>query len=258
MPAPARPQQAPKTTPAPALPQQAPQTPREVGVVLVHGIGEQRPGFAAQAARRLRRGARTYRVRAIPTECVWAPLLDKYERVFLAHIKHQGASGNMAQRFAVGTLADAELYQSDDILRAATRRLLDEAVARVRVSPLMFVTHSLGALVVTDYLRLRPALRNVKLITMGCNLELFGLTTNFDCPRQLRAFGKWVNLFDKDDALGFPLNTGADPGYARVLDAAVALKGDSWWGRLTRGTGLVHTQYWGDRELFSRTIPSLL
>jgi hypothetical protein len=221
-------------------------------VVTVHGVGTQSSDFSASAQKRLRDAGAERGVSVHSAAAHWAPIADRVEAKFLGDVSRRGSSGRMLQRSVITTAADALMYLSSEPLRAATFDVLDAAVSRVRGVPLTFVAHSLGVLIVADYLRAREGLREVRLVSLGCNLGLFCLGQRFECPPQLRFAGSWVNCFDQDDALGFPLR-GVTDGLGHVQDIEVSV-GSWWWG----WTGAAHVGYWGDRDLFARTLPQVL
>lgn len=201
--------------------------------------------------RALRGGLRSRGQNMFAVQVHWAPHADAYQSQFLSAIEKKGSKGNMSQELVVGTLADALMYTTSPVLRAAIYRDLDIQL-EVLNNKATFFAHSLGGLIVTDYLRQRPHIKDVRLVTLGCNIGLFFLGRKFDPVPQLLAPGKWLNLYSKRDMLGFPLNLG-DPNLAHVVDVPVSLGG--WF---TGWTGLAHTRYWDDDDLWEETLPELL
>lgn len=228
--------------------------PAPAHVVFVHGVGAQAPNFADKARKRLvAAGA----ARCCPTytqSAHWAPIADQMEARFLGDATRRGSSGRMLQRSTITTAADALAYLTNPLLRSDVHACLDSAVARLRApGPVTFVAHSLGVLIVADYLRERSqTIPQARMISMGCNLGLFSLGQRFDTPPQLRATGSWANFFDEDDALGFPLR-GVTEGLGHVVDREVSV--GSW---LTGWWGASHVGYWDDAELFEKEIPAAL
>jgi hypothetical protein len=224
---------------------------RELSALFVHGVGEQGSNFAADAIKLLRGALAKRGVKLVAGVVHYAPLADEYERTFLQAAQKQGSRGNAAQRLVVGTLADALAYQSNARLRERIMYLVDWEYSRLRAGSVHIFAHSLGGLVMTDWLRSRKNVRPLKLWTMGSNLGLFNLGQPFDCPPALLNDGVWTNLWDDRDMLGFPLR--AQAAFSQVQDVEVRV--GSW---LTGWTGLAHTKYWGDRKLWKKTIPDLL
>lgn len=224
---------------------------RELHALFVHGVGEQSSDFAADAIRNLRGALAKRGVKLYAGVVHWAPLADAYEKTFLQGAEAHGSRGNTSQRLVVGTLADALAYQSNAKLRERIGYLVDYEYTRLRAGSTHIFAHSLGGLVMTDWLRSRKNVRPLSLHTFGCNLGLFNLGQTFDCPASLANDGVWTNYWDKDDMLGFPLRT--RPEFSQVRDVEVSV--GSW---LTGWTGLAHTAYFGDRKFWARTVPSYL
>lgn len=218
----------------------------------VHGVGNQPSDYAHDSRRFLRASMKERGVDCYLRSAWWAPYAEKYEHAFLQSTKTRGSVGNLAQKLVIGTLADALFYQGSPRLQEECWSLLDYEYAQLgsdKHNAVIF-THSLGALIATDWLRARPQNGIRKLVTFGCNLGLFNLDKGFDSPRQITCAGKWINIWHKRDCLGWPLSQ--DPSLAHVQDVQVSLGGVLAW------TGLSHLSYWGDRKLWSRTIPDLL
>lgn len=220
--------------------------------LFLHGIGSQRASFADFAQKKLsaalsRAGSALY---ARPVH--YAPLFDMAATKFLKDVERKGASGNLSQRLAVSTLADALQYQGNTALREQINHVIDYEFHALRApDEVTIFAHSLGCLAALDWLRTRDAVRRVRLITMGCNVGLFSLGQGIDVPEQVRAPGTWTSLWDEDDFLGFPLAVRAE--LAHVEDIEVSVGGWLWgW------TGLAHVGYLEDARLWRTTIPKLL
>lgn len=224
--------------------------PSIVRACFIHGVGQQGDDFADDARRWLRESLEEKRHTLFSTHVHWAPLADRHQERFLAAAEAKGSKGNPTQRLVVGTLADALMYTTNPRLRDQIYLSLDNQLFLLGGRGTIFA-HSLGGLIVTDYLRTRPHVKNVRLVTMGCNIGLFNLGKKFEPVPQLEAPGSWINVFSPRDMLGFPL--GIDPNLAHVRDVKVSVGG--WF----KGwTGLAHVRYWSDADLWKKTLPSLL
>ena len=85
------------------------------------------------------------------------------------------------------------------------------------------------------------------LMTTGCNIPVFvaGHSTIEPIDRRKLAAGfRWINQFDPDDVLGWPLAQLSAPYAALVEDHAVNASGDTLLGRVKSLTPYSHTQYW--------------
>lgn len=223
---------------------------------MIHGVGEQGPDFAVPARIALKRALAGRKLDLWARSVHWAPYADIPQKRYLASVEAAGSRGNATQRLVVGTLADALMYHTNERLRSNLFRLLDRHLVSLGHAndlrrPTTIFAHSLGGLIATDWLRARPDVSGVQLVTFGCNIGLFTLGESFEPVPQLRAPGSWVNLFSPRDMLGFPL--AVDPALAHVLDVKIGVGG--WF---TGWTGLAHVRYWDDKKLWSRTIPNLL
>lgn len=209
--------------------------------LFVHGVGQQGPEFAHDARRHLRTALNARNVATWFESVHWAPLLDRLEDEFLAKAVARGSSGNPSQKLSIGTGADALAYAYNAELRETIFSLLDAAAAPFKGRPYAVFAHSLGGLIATDWMRSRG--RPARLVTFGCNIGLFTLGGAFQA---IPGLSDWLNLFDDDDALGFPAGVDATLSFVRDVEVSVGV------------TGLAHTRYWDSDRLWAETIPQLL
>ena len=91
------------------------------------------------------------------------------------------------------------------------------------------------------------------IVTTGCNIPIFvAAHRQMDIKpiaRPTPGF-EWINLYDPDDALGWPLQP-LSPGYAELVDdrAVNAGKGITDW-LLKSWNPLSHTAYWDDPQVY--------
>ena len=139
---------------------------------------------------------------------------------------------------------------------------------------LCIVAHSLGTVIASNYLwdlqrgRVPAAVAPhigtsplergdtlALLFTMGSPLALwslrypdFGEAIAFPAPElekhHPRVWTEWVNFFDKDDILGYPVQT-LNEGYRRIVVDREVNAGGFLWGR----TPASHGKYWEDKEI---------
>jgi hypothetical protein len=89
-------------------------------------------------------------------------------------------------------------------------------------------------------------------VTTGCNIPIFvAAHKQMDIKPIARPTGRfeWINLYDPDDALGWPLQP-LSPGYAALVDdrAINAGQGVVTWV-LKSWNPLSHTAYWNDAQV---------
>jgi pimeloyl-ACP methyl ester carboxylesterase len=227
---------------------------KEVSAIFVHGVGEQTHDFASAARKQLSGALAVKGVKLRAASVHWAPLADQLEHNFLRNAQLRGSTGNLTQRLVVGTLADAIAYQASERLREQIAYLIDYEYTRLRVPEVHVFAHSLGGLISLDWLRTRNNVRPAHLWTLGCNVGLFNLGRQFDCPLSVAGAGRWSNLFYPSDLLGFPLQ--AQPGFGHVQD--VAIRSAGFWRMSTIVPGLRHLDYWSDSRLWGDTLPGLM
>lgn len=143
-------------------------------------------------------------------------------------------------------------------------------------APLVVVAHSLGCHMISNFIydvdhhlaendcvidknsRFETFKTLTSIFTFGCNIPLFLLANNtYDpiaFPRDLsavfpgkdpRAVAKWINLYDPDDVLGYPLKP-LSPQFGETVDEDRAINAG---GFLTSWTPLSHTGYWTDGDV---------
>ena len=98
------------------------------------------------------------------------------------------------------------------------------------------------------------------LMTTGCNIPVFvaGHSTIEPIDRRKLAAGfRWINQFDPDDVLGWPLAQLSAPYAALVEDHAVNASGDTLLGRVKSLTPYSHTQYWRTESVLDRIADAL-
>jgi pimeloyl-ACP methyl ester carboxylesterase len=216
-----------------------------IAALFIHGVGQQTADFADRAQRWLA-GALSARGCTLYGRSVhWAPILDAPQQAMAAAVKRGGSAGRPAQGLVIRTLADALSYGHH---RDAIHYVMDYEIRQLRADNVVIFAHSLGALIACDYLRSRTGVKVDKLVTFGCNLELFyqGAEASFVVPPQVDAPGKWVNAFDEDDMLGWPVRA----WLPKVRDVEVSVGGllTGWWG-------LSHTAYFADKRFWTSTVP---
>lgn len=184
------------------------------------------------------------------------------------------------RRNMVGLLGDVIAYESDPrnpVYRAihdevhTSAAALNEASADERdeagYAPLTIIGHSLGSIVGSDYVwdHSRDSAQRYQLsehrftltnfIAMGSPMALYALRRNaygkrdsirdgLDSPIQVEPeHGLWLNLYDKQDAIAFPLEKIHSYKEAGVID--VPVNAGSW---LTRWNLMSHVGYWRSQD----------
>ena len=269
----------------------------KLAVAVIHGIGSQAnktpeisdertfsEGLYGKLARRLgrRRMARDVAWR----EVFWADVLEPRQEAYLARI---GADTryDRIRGFLVRSISDAASFQrrqgegdnAYDMIQERVRRTVADLNADTSDdTPLVVLAHSFGGHILSSYVwdmqRGRgPGLPTpfqrmetvARFVTFGCNIPLFTFAyppeavTPIENPGRTPTGGApwWVNYYDPDDVLAFPLAPIA-PAYE-----AMAARGELSDVRMNAGgilrswNPLSHDAYWTDKD-FVRPVADML
>jgi hypothetical protein len=226
---------------------------KDTYALFVHGIGTQNSHFADFAQKTLSAALSEHGGALYGRSVHYAPLFAMAADKFLREVERAGTDVHATHKLTVNTLADAIQYAMNPTIRTKIQGVLDYEFLSLRApDEVTIFAHSLGCLAVVDWLRTRTGIKKVRFVTMGCNIGLFSLGMPWVSPPQVGAKGRWTNLWDEDDMLGFPVALEDHPEFAHVEDIEVSV------GRVLGGTGLAHIMYLEDKHLWSRTIPDLL
>jgi len=251
----------------------------EVGVLIIHGMGSQQPDFAdgliAELMEKL--GVKAGDVCFEPV--YWAPLLAEREGAVWRKLSAEcDMDWVKLRKFVLNALGDATAYRYiPGELDCTYYRIHDkvhEGLKRLQASlgsddkPLIVIAHSLGAAIMTNYIWDRQNGKDegrygespfekmqtlAGLLTFGCNIPLFVLAYDkIECitfpPKELdvhlKAKAKWLNFFDPDDILGWPLKKLSE-GYGKAVTADHEI---NVGGGLTSWNPVSHSEYWTDNN----------
>ena len=254
---------------------------KDLAVVVIHGMGAQDPPFAQPMIDELTdrvRDAGHDPDRIAWQSVFWADVLEPRQRRYLVDARR----GNdldfiKLRRFVLSALGDASAYRK---LPGAANTTYQQIHARVAqglddlyatglgstAKPLLVLAHSLGGHIMSNYVwdmqqgtaaAPNPFERMETLagmVTFGCNIPLFTFAYDpvvpIDFPGPaltpaVAAKAKWLNFFDPDDVLGYPLKP-INAAYDNTVDQDIAINVGSI---LTSWNPLSHTGYWTDNDL---------
>jgi hypothetical protein len=251
----------------------------KLGVLLVHGMGDQSPSFGAKFIADMERRLRKLRVPAddvVWGSGYWAGVLNNAQRDLWDRMSRENdLDWGPVRRFFLYSFADAVAYRRNEGTNQGTYRAIHQqilaglrglqATAGREDLPLIVLAHSLGATIMSDYIwneqrnnalqvGQTPLERMQTLcgfVTFGCTIPLFSLALpqveaiEFPAPQlpdALRRVARWTNYYDPDDVMGWPLRS-LDPSYARVVHSDVAI---NVGGVLTSWSPASHGRYWDD------------
>lgn len=252
--------------------------------MVAHGMGDQKPDFAADFIQRLRK--RVAELRFDPDDIAfqplyWADLTEGTQKKYMSAASAASKLENRGARaFVVSAFGDATAYQrvrGGGVYEEVRRRvretvgLLYEQVQRDDV-PLIVVAHSLGGHIASNYIwdiqnpeavdeGLSPFERfktHAGMVTFGCNIPLFTFAYKELIPikfpggelsEDVRVAARWLNFFDRHDVLGWPLKPLSEE-YRKVVSEDIEIKAGSNLPVLSLKS---HSEYWKSKNLVSPT-----
>jgi len=256
-------------------------------IAVIHGMGSQQPDYSVPMRNEVNGwlGAASSRVKW--KEIYWANILEQREKDYLTVANaNNDLDWIRLRRFMVSAFGDASAYRKthdpnnsayNDIherVRDAINDLDDGTDA-----PLVVMAHSLGGHIMSNYIydmqqssSVVPAgssnFQQMKtlggMITFGCNIPFFTLAYKKADIKPIQFPGdaltpvqkskaKWLNFYDPDDVLGYPLKV-INQKYNRVVneDKAINVGGifSSW-------NPMSHQKYWTDND-FTKPVTRFL
>ena len=269
---------------------------KEVGIVVIHGIGSQQPSFADEMIEEIT--GRVEDRRKDPDKIAWgaiywADLLQERQSGYFKAATRQGDLDYVKLRkFVIAAFGDAVAYQKVTSRANSTYARIH---GRVRESirelyevdlngsdkPLIVIAHSLGGHIMSNYIwdtqhlsrdeqrglsRFETMKTLTGIITFGCNIPLFTFAYSKvvpiefpprSLPSPLKRKAKWLNFYDPDDVLAYPLKA-INPAYRKVVSRDLPI---NVGGLFSSWNPLSHTRYWTDNDFtgpVSRFIAGLL
>lgn len=260
----------------------------KIGVLIIHGMGVQAPDFAGDFISEVSDRLDSLGVApgAIEWEpAYWANLLNGPEqRLWEDLTRDDDLDWVTIRKFFINVFADAIAYQrvpgaTHDMYRDIHARIYGH-LANLRTSvgnqdtPLVVVAHSLGSVIVSNYIWDEQKGKGLGinafermetlagLVTFGSNIPLFTLalpevqSIEFPptpLPTHLKATAKWLNFFDADDVLGYPLKP-LSPSYGNAVSEDIEI---NVGGLFTSWNPISHTEYWTDND-FTKPVAHLI
>ena len=253
----------------------------EIGVLVVHGMGTQPATFADAFIADMRHRLRDL---GVADESVawragwWADVVKQREDELWSDLSRDHVlRWDDLRRFVISHFGDALAYQripsqGMDVYRTIHARIREHLAAlRDEMGgdkPIAVIAHSLGSTIVSNYVwdeQKSPtpgttATQRMEtlagLVTFGSNIPLFTLCLDevvaieFPAPTltgPIREAARWLNFFDADDVLAYPLRP-----LSASYHAAVSADHQINVGSVLRSWNpLSHEEYWTDDDLIS-------
>jgi hypothetical protein len=253
---------------------------KKVGVLFIHGMGSTPDDFAHDTIQELRNrisGQGLNRDDIAWESVYWAPVLSPRETQLWVDLSAENdLNWAKLRKFFINGFGSATAYQSvqnrrDDVygkIHDTVHEALKELHAKLGGvdRPLVVIAHSLGSVIMSDYIWDRQKGREQErfganpfermetlsgLITLGTSIPLFTLAHDpvqciqFPPPGlalNLQKRAKWLNFYDSDDVLGWPLKP-LSINYADTVTEDIEV---SVGNILTSWNPANHAAYWAD------------
>ena len=259
----------------------------DLGVLVVHGMGAQAPDFADAFIAEMQ--GRLIRLGVAPEAVAWRAgywadaVKQREDDLWRDLSRDHTMRWEEARRFVISHFGDALAYQrlpsqGMDVYRAIHARIrthlgaLREEMGGDR--PIVVIAHSLGSVIVSNYIwdeQKAPTAGTTAtqrmetlagLVTFGSNIPLFTLclgeivSIRFPVPAlagPLREASRWLNFFDADDVLGYPLRPLSE-SYRQAVSGDLQINVGS---ALRSWNPLSHEEYWTDND-FTAPVAALI
>lgn len=219
-------------------------------------------------------------------EVFWSDVIEKRQQTYLGKIKRKTRSDAM-RSFVLSNLSDASAYRkttsdSNDTtyekIHARVTRTIKTLERDVEPgAPLVVLAHSLGGHIMSNYIYdackncdkidaemgIKTDFQKMKtmggFVTFGCNIPLFTFAypaekvfpisfPGTSLPKEKQLTPWWLNYYDKDDILGYPLKE-IGPNYNKLskqLEERPINAGNAF----TSWNPLSHNGYWKDDDIY--------
>lgn len=252
----------------------------ELAILVIHGMGSQSPDFAEDMIREI--NGRVSKSKKDPGAIAWrtiywADFLEKRELRYLRDAENSGDLDFLRLRkFFLTAFGDASAYQKVESDANTTYEEIHKRIAKEvellystqlgsKPKPLIVMAHSLGGHIMSNYIWDMQKSNNTALspferlqwlsgiITFGCNIPLFTFAYEKVEPitfpptrlkQDLKKKAKWLNFYDPDDILGYPLQP-IHPDYKKVVSKDIPI---NVGGILSSWNPLAHGKYWTDND----------
>jgi hypothetical protein len=268
----------------------------KLALLIVHGMGDTAPDFHEELVVPLSLRLQGAWDRVAWRPVYYAPVLQRNERAIFDRmrplLRWEGLRELMLFGFSDAAslehkkeLAMSPYWQTQRLIVQQLDELFDELAG---AAPLAIVAQSLGCQVMSNYIwdaqqsrayagiwsapledgvpadsprdRFRRMRSLQLLMTTGCNIPIFvaghGAIEPIDRGK-LGAGFRWINQFDPDDVLGWPLAQLSAAYSALVEDHAIDASGDTLLGRVRSLTPYSHSQYWNTAKVLDRIAGAL-
>jgi hypothetical protein len=234
------------------------------GIIIIHGMGEKEKDYSLDFQELFTEECVSNGIQKsdlIFKEVEWSSILKDKEEVLFNNIK-QNLSFLGLRKFIIHSFGDAIAYQktenNNDTYHKINDLLMEKYNELIKTlnndNEIYFVAHSLGGVILSnfiyDYQNFTNKIKFKKLFTFGTTIPLWTLKyQNLDSPIKIEQGQKWINMYDSDDVLGYPLGN-ISPAYKRLVRDKLLIDIEVNSGNfLTSWNPLSHLGYWKDSDV---------
>jgi len=253
----------------------------KLAVAVIHGMGSQDRKYSRPLRDEINErlgAAGAAQVRW--DEIYWADVLKKRQKDYIDKAKKSSDVDYIALRsFMVGSFGDASAYRKTKDKKNTTYQKVHQRVAKCIVglddptypdTPLIVLAHSLGGHIMSNYIydmqkktaggatgfsNFQRMETLAGFVTFGCNIPFFVFAYAKKDIKPIRFPGrtltpalqkkaKWLNFFDPDDVLGYPLKP-INQAYSKVVAQDIPI---NVGGIFTSWNPMSHQKYWTDND----------
>ncbi|MDO6620293.1 hypothetical protein [Shewanella sp. 6_MG-2023] len=255
---------------------------KKLVIAIIHGIGDQKVNFASDFIEKIKKQLAKLSLDSgdvIFFPIYWADIVEPRQKAYLNAAISQGSLDyRFIRRFVISALGDAGAYQKVNSSNNSTYVDIHQRISTQFESlkengvtdntPLMIIAHSLGGHIMSNYIWDLQHINkmgsnnfeNMKtlcgIVTFGCNIPLFTFSypqlqpitfPALEISDELKSKSKWLNFYDPDDVLGYPLKPLGDK-YSDVVSEDIVI---NVGGLLTSWNPLSHNAYWKDDDFIN-------
>jgi hypothetical protein len=178
------------------------------------------------------------------TPIPWFSIFDNVQIEFLKTYKEYDFKifNGSIKKFVIYFGGDIIVYEN---LKKEIFKLINKTIDKTK--EINFLTHSLGGVIISDFLYNNPDIKVKNLITTGNPLALYSLRygiNNF--TKTINNTEKWVNVWNKYDSLSFPLKC-LNQQYSDIVTEDIDLKKGNLIERIFK---ISHFSYLKNKNLF--------
>ena len=232
-----------------------------VGIIYIHGIHVRKPGYSTRLHQRVLDYLEKKQLKGfhpfsdvVFREVYWADVFEGLSDKLRDFERPAGLTWPIVRNEALMIIAQTLGYEDDrgigahekihDRIQAKLRELQFEGGAD---SPVIFVAHSLGSIIASDFIwnhqHRKYGFHRLKgLVTMGSPLAMWGMRwEDFGVPIVMQSMGRpWINFVANSDVIGWPLKN-LNERYSQEVTKDVILP-VTWNWKTWSPTS--HVSYW--------------